>query len=57
MNRQTQVYCCCSAIRMGEVFTEANITAKRPGTVSPMQWDAWIGRRALRDFAVDELIE
>ena len=45
-------------IRMGEVFTEANITAKRPGTgISPMNWDAWIGRRALRDFAVDELIE
>ena len=45
-------------IRVGELFSEANLTAKRPGTgVSPMQWDAWIGRPASRDFAADELIE
>lgn len=44
-------------IRAGEQFTEANLTAKRPGTgVSPMQWDSWIGRLATRDFAADELI-
>ena len=44
-------------IRAGELFTELNLTAKRPGNgISPMQWDAWIGRRASRDFAVDELI-
>jgi N,N'-diacetyllegionaminate synthase len=45
-------------IRAGELFTEANLTAKRPGTgISPMQWDAWIGRPASQDFAADELIE
>jgi N,N'-diacetyllegionaminate synthase len=45
-------------IRAGELFSEANLTAKRPGTgISPMQWDAWIGRPASRDFAADELIE
>ena len=45
-------------IRAGELFTEANLTVKRPGTgISPMQWDAWIGRFATRDFAADELIE
>lgn len=45
------------AIRTGELFSEANLTAKRPGTgISPMQWDAWIGRPASRDFAADELI-
>lgn len=45
-------------IRAGELFTELNLTAKRPGTgISPMLWDAWIGRKALRDFATDELIE
>ena len=45
-------------ILAGEVFTEANLTAKRPGTgLSPMQWDYWIGRQAIRDFAIDELIE
>ncbi len=44
-------------IRAGELFTEANLTVKRPGTgISPMQWDAWIGRSATRDFAADELI-
>ena len=45
------------SIRAGELFSEANITAKRPGTgLSPMQWDACIGRTAPRDFAADELI-
>jgi sialic acid synthase SpsE len=44
-------------IRAGELFSEANLTAKRPGTgISPMQWYAWIGRPAPRDFAADELI-
>jgi len=46
------------AIRAGEVFSPANIVAKRPGTgVSPMRWDEVIGRKAPRDFAADELIE
>jgi N,N'-diacetyllegionaminate synthase len=45
-------------IRAGEVFTEANLTVKRPGSgVSPMCWDQVLGRKACRDFAVDELIE
>jgi N-acetylneuraminate synthase len=45
------------SIRAGELFSEANLTAKRPGTgLSPMQWDALIGRPAPRDFAADELI-
>jgi N,N'-diacetyllegionaminate synthase len=46
------------AIRAGEVFSAENLTAKRPGTgVSPMRWDEIVGRRASRDFAVDEQIE
>jgi N,N'-diacetyllegionaminate synthase len=45
-------------IRAGELFSEVNLTAKRPGTgISPMNWDAWIGRQAIRDFAANELIE
>lgn len=45
-------------IREGEVFTEENLTTKRPGTgLSPMRWNEVIGRRAPRDFAVDERIE
>jgi len=46
------------AIKAGELFTEHNISAKRPGTgISPMQWDKVVGRKAHRDYAVDELIE
>jgi N,N'-diacetyllegionaminate synthase len=46
------------AIKAGEVFTENNLTAKRPGTgLSPMRWDEIIGRTAPRDFISDELIE
>jgi N-acetylneuraminate synthase len=44
-------------IRAGELFTPANLAAKRPGTgISPMCWDEVIGRPAPRDFALDELI-
>jgi N-acetylneuraminate synthase len=46
------------AIRAGEAFSADNLTAKRPATgVSPMQWDAIVGRPAPRDFAPDEPIE
>jgi N,N'-diacetyllegionaminate synthase len=45
-------------IKKGEVFTEENITAKRPGNgISPMRWDEVSGRIAERDFSADELIE
>jgi N-acetylneuraminate synthase len=45
-------------ISEGEIFSESNLTAKRPGTgISPMRWDEVIGRRARRDFQCDELIE
>ncbi len=46
------------AIRAGEVFSEHNITTKRPGTgLSPMLWDKVMGYKAPRDFAPEELIE
>ncbi|WP_428260212.1 N-acetylneuraminate synthase [Gallibacter sp. Marseille-QA0791] len=46
------------AIKRGEIFTEENITVKRPGTgISPMKWYEVIGKRAKRDFQEDELIE
>ena len=42
----------------GELFTEQNITTKRPGNgVSPMKWFDVLGTRAIRDFEEDELIE
>jgi N,N'-diacetyllegionaminate synthase len=45
-------------IRKGEIFSEGNLTVKRPGSgISPMQWDEVIGKYAAQDFAIDELIE
>lgn len=45
-------------IRKGELFTENNITVKRPGTgISPMKWSSIVGTKATRDFEEDELIE
>lgn len=46
------------SIKAGELFSEENLTAKRPGTgISPMLWDTVVGRRAPRDFSEDDLIE
>lgn len=46
------------AIKAGEVYTEENITVKRPGNgISPMKWDDVLGKTAPRDFEYDELIE
>ena len=45
-------------IQAGDLFTAENITAKRPGVgISPMNWDAFIGRKAKRTYDLDELIE
>lgn len=45
-------------IAAGEILNEDNLSVKRPGTgVSPMKWDAVVGRRATRGFREDELIE
>ncbi|RHO57300.1 N-acetylneuraminate synthase [Eubacterium sp. AM05-23] len=45
-------------IKKGEVFTEQNITTKRPGTgISAMRWRQVLDQKATRDFSEDELIE
>ena len=44
-------------IKKGDVFTDENIAAKRPGTgISPMKWDAVVGTVAQRNFKADDLI-
>lgn len=46
------------SIKQGEVFSEDNLTTKRPGTgISPMKWYEVIGKVAPRDFSEDEIIE
>lgn len=44
-------------IRAGEIFTEENLTVKRPGDgLSPMKWKEVLGKAALRDFRKEERI-
>lgn len=44
-------------IRKGEIFTEENLTVKRPGTgVSPMRYWEVLGRRADKDYRQDEAV-
>jgi len=45
-------------IAAGELFSDANVASKRPGTgLSPMRWDDLMGRKATRAYAPDEAIE
>jgi N,N'-diacetyllegionaminate synthase len=44
-------------IRKGEILTEDNITAKRPGNgINPMKWNEIIDTIAKKDYQADELI-
>lgn len=53
--RKSLVAAC--VIRAGDIFSEENIIAKRPGGgLSPMRWDDVLGCKASRDFAPDDLI-
>jgi N,N'-diacetyllegionaminate synthase len=46
------------AINIGDIFSESNITTKRPGNgISPMQWDEVIGQVAQANFKADDLIK
>jgi N,N'-diacetyllegionaminate synthase len=45
-------------IAIGEEFTKGNLTVKRPGNgISPMKWDEVIGKKAIKNFSEDDLIE
>ena len=45
------------SIKKGELFTEKNITTKRPGTgISPMKWDSILGKVAERDYKIDDFL-
>ncbi len=45
-------------VRKGEALTESMLTYKRPGTgVSPVHWDAVIGRRVARDLERDHVLQ
>jgi len=47
-----------TSISKGEIFTQENLTIKRPGTgISPMEWDEVIGKVASKDYLTDDLIE
>ncbi len=44
-------------IKKGELFTIDNITVKRPGTgISPTRWNEIVGKAAIKDFEIEELI-
>lgn len=45
-------------IQCGEIFTEENLTTKRPGNgISPMKWYEVLGQKAKKNFEEDELVE
>jgi len=44
-------------IKKGEIFSQYNVSAKRPGTgISPMYWDSVLGTVAEKNYQEDDLI-
>lgn len=45
-------------IKKGDIFSEKNLTTKRPGTgVSPMNWDLLLGKIASKSYLRDQMID
>ena len=45
-------------IKKNELFSEKNLCSKRPGTgLSPMLWDEIIGKKATRNYKIDDFIK
>lgn len=44
-------------IQKGEIFTEENLTVKRPGSgISPMYYWDWLGKASAKDYMQDEMV-
>jgi len=45
-------------IKKGEIFSEENLTIKRTGIegISPMRWEEIVGKKANKDYKIDEII-
>ena len=42
----------------GDIFTEKNLTTKRPGSgISPILWNKVIGKKSKKSYQVDDLIK
>lgn len=47
-----------NVIKKGDVFSISNLTTKRPGFgLNPMLWPYLIGKKAIRNYKIDEMIE
>lgn len=47
-----------TSINEGDIFTEHNLTIKRPGVgISPMLWESVIGQKSKRSYNPDDIIE
>jgi len=45
------------SIKKGELFSEENLTVKRPGTgISPMEWPKLVGQKSKHNYESDDLI-
>ena len=52
------IHSCKKKIFKGDIFTEKNLTIKRPGNgISPMRWKKILGKKAKQNFAEDEIIK
>ena len=57
INNQRKSIVALTPIKVGDVYSWKNITCKRPGSgISPMEWYKLIGKRAQKNFEMDELI-
>ena len=46
-----------TAIKVGDILSEDNLTIKRPGSgISPFEWDNIIGTKAYKNYMADDLI-